>query len=312
MLEPNKYYIQEIQDLNDLFLISYVIIDDIYQRVVPDEVRLRRNYKVAKLSDSEIITLSIIGEMHGISSERAWLNYISKNFKHLFPNLCSRTRFNRTRRHLERVINLIRIELSHILGYTNQDIYIVDSMPIKTAEFGRAYFSKSHKGDVGYGYCASKKERYYGFKLHASIALDGYITNIELTPANIDDRKMVRELFPNNTNAKYVLADKGYISEKLAEELKEELGITLLALKRDNSKDPYPKELRNTIGRHRRRIETTFSQLHEQFQMGKILTHTIIGLKVRIQSKILGHNIAYFINVCLGNPLRGQIKHLIF
>lgn len=42
-----------------------------------------------------------------------------------------------------------------------------------------------------------------------------------------------------------VLGDKGYIGDKIAQELKTEKNMTLLALKRNNIKNPYPKDLRN-------------------------------------------------------------------
>ena len=109
-----------------------------------------------------------------------------------------------------------------------------------------------------------------------------------------------------------VLGDKGYIGDQFAEELKQEKGITLLALKRNNSKNPYPKDLRNWISKHRRRIETTFSQLVDQFGVNQVLANSFSGLKARLQSKILGHNILCFINKCLGNEAAAQIKHLIF
>ena len=109
-----------------------------------------------------------------------------------------------------------------------------------------------------------------------------------------------------------VLADKGYTGDRLSADIQTEKGITLLALKRNNSKNPYPKTLRNWISKHRRRIETSFSQLVDQFHINEVLANSLDGLKARIQSKILGHNIAYFMNKCLGMEATGQIKHLIF
>ena len=85
-----------------------------------------------------------------------------------------------------------------------------------------------------------------------------------------------------------------------------------MALKRNNSKNLYPKTLRNCISRHRRRIETSFAQLANQFHVNEVLANSIDGLKARIESKILGHNISYFMNRCLGNKETGQIKYLIF
>lgn len=311
MLELKDYSVQEIENLKDFFLVSYVIIDDIYQRIIPNQVRYRRNYDCSKLSDSEIITLAIVGEIHGTASEKVWFNYVRKNFKDLFPNLGHRTRFNRTRRNLTNVIDAIRKEIGRYLGYTQSDIFMVDSMPIPVCGFGRAHFGKRFRDISSYGYCASKKESYYGLKLHALVTLDGYITDIELTAANVDDREVLWELLPNNYQST-VLADKGYTGDRLSADIQTEKGITLLALKRNNSKKPYPKALRNWISKHRRRIETSFSQLVEQFHINEVLANSLDGLKARIQSKILGHNIAYFMNKCLGMEATGQIKHLIF
>ena len=311
MLELKDYSVQEIENLKDFFLVSYVIIDDIYQSIIPDQVRYRRNYACSKLSDSEIITLAIVGEIHGTSSEKAWFNYVRKNFKDLFPNLGHRTRFNRTRRNLTKVIDAIRKEIGRYLGYSQSDIFIVDSMPIPVCGFGRAHFGKRLRDISSYGYCASKKESYYGLKLHALVTLDGYITDIELTAANVDDREVLWELLPKKYQP-MVLADKGYTGDRLSADIQTEKGITLLALKRNNSKNPYPKTLRNWISKHRRRIETSFSQLVDQFHINEVLANSLDGLKARIQSKILGHNIAYFMNKCLGMEATGQIKHLIF
>lgn len=82
----------------DFILTVYVIIDELYHQIAPPEVSLRRNILEAKLSDSEIITISICGKLAGIDSENVWFSFVKKNYRHLFPKICSRSRFNRTRR----------------------------------------------------------------------------------------------------------------------------------------------------------------------------------------------------------------------
>ena len=84
----------------DFILTAFVIIDELYFRYVPDAVSKRRNVLNAKLSDSEIITISICGELIGVDSENAWFSFVKKNYHHLFPGIGSRSRFNRTRRAL--------------------------------------------------------------------------------------------------------------------------------------------------------------------------------------------------------------------
>ena len=68
MLAVNNYYIQELENLTDLFTNIFVIIDDIYNETTRINIRNRRYLKGSKLYDSEIITISIIGELLTIDS----------------------------------------------------------------------------------------------------------------------------------------------------------------------------------------------------------------------------------------------------
>src|SRR5699024_2024041 len=97
-----------IATFEDFILTAFVIIDELYFRYVPDAVSKRRNVFNAKLSDSEIITISICGELIGVDSENAWFSFVKKNYHHLFPAIGSRSRFNRTRRALLQTTELIR------------------------------------------------------------------------------------------------------------------------------------------------------------------------------------------------------------
>ncbi|ONI46293.1 hypothetical protein AN641_01885 [Candidatus Epulonipiscioides gigas] len=248
MLELNNYYKPLIENVKDLFLSCYVIVDDIYQQVIPKSIQNRKNIVKANLSDSEIITIAIMGEVCGIDSENAWFKYVSKNFKDLFPTIGDRSRYNRTRRNLWNVIEVITI--------------------------------------------------------------DGYITNIAITGANIDDRKALYDIL--HSKKATIIVDKGYISEEITNDLKETKNITLLSIKRSNSKTQYPRELKKWIGKNRKRIETIFSQLTEQFNISKVLANSITGFKTRIQGKILAHNLLCFMNQTLGKNEIGQIKHIIY
>ena len=89
-----------IATFEDFILTTYVIIDELYHQFALPEVAKRRHVLDAKLSDSEIITISLCGELLGVDSENAWFSFVKKNYRHLFPQLCSRSRFNRTRRAL--------------------------------------------------------------------------------------------------------------------------------------------------------------------------------------------------------------------
>lgn len=189
MLELSNHNITtSIENLKDLITVCFVIIDDTYQQVTPNFVKNRRNVNFSLMHDSEIIAIALVGDLFTVDSEKAWLGYCKKNLKDLFPQFCGRARFNRTRRTLFKIIEIIRKRLNEMLGNQYDNHRIVNSMPIYACKFGRAHFHKTFKGVAAYGKCASKKETYYGFKLHTFITLVGHLTDYLLTSANVDDR----------------------------------------------------------------------------------------------------------------------------
>lgn len=300
------------ENLEDFILTAYVIIDDLYKLYAPPSVAKRRHVSKAKLSDSEIITISICGELIGIDSENAWYNFVNRNYRHLFPCLCSRSRFNRTRRALLQTTELLRQKLLQVFSMPHSQYYIADSFPLAVCKFGRARYCRSYREDgADYGKCPSKKETYFGYKVHALITLEGYITTFEITPASVDDREGLKDILINQ-HGLVILGDKGYVGELLTQELHEQ-GICLMALKRSNCKTDWPKTVRQQIFRLRRRVETVFSQLCEQFNAQRVLAKKFQGLCTRLVSKILAYNICLVINhLFYGCDSLGNIKSLIF
>lgn len=102
-------------------------------RYAPPEVAKRRHVMDAKLTDFEIITISLCGELVGINSENAWYSFVKKNYRHLFPNLCSRSHFNRTRRALLQTTELLRQKLSTTFMMPCSRFFIVDNFPSPSA-----------------------------------------------------------------------------------------------------------------------------------------------------------------------------------
>ena len=312
MLEFNNYYIQDQENLTDLFTNIFVIIDDIYNEIIPITVSNRRNIKDSKLSDSEIITISIVGELLTIDSEKAFFSLLKREYKNLFPKIGDRTRFNRTKRNLYWVISKIREHISSFMQSYSNNIKIVDSMPIPVCEFGRAHFSKCFKGEASYGRCPSKKQTYFGFKFHDLTTIDGFLSDYIITPANVDDRNAVWDLCDKYKSIS-IIGDKGYVNKRLTPELKVERDINLLFLKRVNSKDNYPKDIRQLIFKARRRIETSFSQLAEQLNLNKVKSKSMLGFITRTSIKVLAHNILFLINKLMGNEDSiSKIKRLVF
>ena len=102
-----------------------------------------------------------------------------------------------------------------ILPYSQY--FVIDSFPLAVCKFGRARYCQSFRGDgADYGKCPSKKETYFGFKVHALITLEGVITSFEITPTSTDDREEPRDLAANHSGVT-ILGDKGYTGEAFAQ-----------------------------------------------------------------------------------------------
>lgn len=312
MLKFQNDYTTLIATFEDFILLVFTIIDDLYQQFVPASVSQRRNVNTAKMSDSEIITLSICGELVGIDSENAWYSFVKRNYRHLFPRLCSRTRFNRTRRALLQVTELLRQKLAQAFPIPDSRYFVIDSFPLPVCKFGRARYCHSFRADgANYGRCPSKKETYFGFKVHALITLEGYITAFEVTPASVDDREGLRDLAENRFGL-VILGDKGYTGESLYDDMCRK-GICLMSLKPSNYKNNWPREIRQLIFRFRRRVETVFSQLSGQLNAERVLAKSFRGLCTRLQNKVLGHNLCMAFNSIFQQACDiGKIKQLIF
>lgn len=100
---------------------------------------------------------------------------------------------------------------------------------------------------------------FFGFKLHLVVNDQGELLNVVLTPGNTDDRtpvlKLLQQLFGK------VFADKGYVSQKLAQQLLESAGIPLITKLKRNMKQRLMPLSERLMLRKRSIIETIIDQL---------------------------------------------------
>lgn len=274
------------ENIKDLFEEMKNKITPIYEKVIPNKIKQRKNKYQAKMSDVEIIAIQLIIEILRQSQTRGY-HFLKANFKGLV-NYIERSRFTRTVNNLSQVIKKIREEI-----YKVEEYEIIDSCPIHTATTSRGWQTKRLKEESSYGYCATKKEYYYGMKLHITVSLSGFVKECIVTKAKCDDREALLEM-GRIIRSKSVIGDKGYVGiERI---MKEENDINLYALKRKTSTKSLPKEFRNIISRLRKRVETTFAQLIHYFNIQQVKAKSKLGFIARLESKLLCFNLLCIIS----------------
>jgi hypothetical protein len=298
-----------INDFDDFCLWMYVIVDDIWQQIAPI---FKRPGPAPQCSDSELLTMALIGECRGWEVETEMLSHWQEH-RDLFPCILSQSRFNRRRRYLMAAFNLVRRVVLEWLDLAQDRQCLIDSLPIPVVQF---YLVPSSTGDwkaygATFGKVASKKQTIFGYKLHLLITLRGVILDFELAPANICDLEVGFELLMEHSDLD-VLGDKAYISADKAAQLWQQNRVRLKTLPRRNQRQQLSPSVKHLFNAVRQVIETVNGQLSEQFNIETNHAHSFLGLCTRLHTKLAAHTLCIYINRLLGKPRFLQVKALAF
>lgn len=249
-----------------------------------------------QFSDLEVVSLVLTAEYMSLDSESWLFKKIKSDYAADFPNLIERTRFNRRKRQLFPVFEKIRQQLAaKFLAF--EDYFIVDSIPLEVCKIVREKRSKickeTFQTSPDKGFCASQNRYFYGYKLQGVCSVNGIFHSIELTKASVHDATFLGDCNIQLADS-VLIGDKGYLSSSIQLDLFESANIRLETPMRSNQKNYRKQEwiLRKT----RKRIETLFSQLCDQFMIQRNYAKTFLGFKTRILSKITTLTLIQFIN----------------
>lgn len=298
-----------IESFDDFCTWMYMIVDDIWQQIAP---LFKRPGPKPVCSDSELITMAIVGECRGWDVETEMLSHWREH-QDLFPNIPSQSRFNRRRRNLMLAFNLIRRTVLQMLDLAQDTQCVIDSLPVPVVQF---YLVPGSTGDwkahgAAFGKVSSRSETIFGYKLHLLVTMGGLILDFELAPANATDLQVGFEMLTEHTDLD-VLGDKAYISAEKAAQLWQHNRVRLRTIPRRNQKKQLPDHLKRIHNKVRQIIETVNGQLSEQFNIEKNHAHTFWGLCTRLYTKLTAHTLCIYLNRLLGNSNFLQIKALAF
>lgn len=270
---------------------NYERILEVLRKISTDR-QLPMQRRRPTMSDLEVISLSLTAEYMGIDSE----NDLFRKLPCCLQGKIERTVYNRRKRRLMPYQNAIRLELAESFN-ESEDVFIVDSMPLEVCKIARSSRSKICREELysmpAKGYCASQKMYYYGYKLHAVCSLKGVFQAIDLTPANVHDIHYLNDIKYQLSDCT-LLGDKGYLSQVTQLNLFEYANIRLDTPKRNNQKDSKPQF--SLFRKSRKRIETLFSQMCDQFMVRRNYAKSFDGFKTRILTKITAMTVIQYIN----------------
>jgi len=233
------------------------------------------------MSKSEVISICMLFHLSGFRCfKHFYMFYVQRHMQAEFPQTVSYNRFVELS---QGVLLPMSVFLKTCCLGLCTGISFVDSTPIRVCNNKRIKRNKVFKGIAEVG--KSTMGWFYGFKLHLVINDKGEILNFAITQANVDDREPLKsEGFLRAVFGK-LFADKGYISEKLANILFVN-DIHLITSIRNNMKNSLMAMNDKIMLRKRSVIETVNDELknicqvehsrHRSFT--NFLTNLIAGL----------------------------------
>lgn len=285
------------------------ICKEFSKNLVTERGNLPRRGVVPRFSDLEVIALSLTAEKLSIDSESLLFSYL-QDYKAEMPNLISRRQYNDRRKFTANLCEQIRKRIAQAID-GDEDYFCIDSKPIPVCRIARAKRCKLGKNDFStapnYGFCAAQNTHYYGYKLHALCGLKGVIHSYDLSKASVDDRYWLQDIkyeYQQST----IIGDKGYLKASLQLDLFETVQIHLEVPYRLNQKDWKPTF--KPFAKARKRVETLFSQLDDQFMVCRNYAKQQVGLFARIISKVSAMTVLQYINFINNKPI-GRIKYAL-
>ena len=285
--------------ISEIMLTIFVLVDDWYQEHANDFRKGRPGQK-PEISDSEVMTVMLAMDFISFPSERQYLAYIRANHLDLFPKLLEQSQFNRRARMVAPLHEEFRQDWLVRMGATLTCAGLLDTKPIPVVGYRRSKKRSDFLGCATYGYCASKKMYYFGYKLVAITSLEGIPLVYDLVPANTDERKAADELL-DRLSGFDLFADKGFLGKAWQAEIHQHTGNAIWTPKRKNQSQQQSQVFERWINRLRLRIEGLFNEIQNVGKnIERLLAKTVLGLCSRIVAKMTSHLLKYILRFNFG------------
>lgn len=318
-------------DLETFLTGLYVIVDDLYQDHIQPQMPASGG-PPAQMSDSEVLCLGVAAQWQsGVpwKSERGVLRYVHKHLRPLFPTLLSQSAFNRRLRRLWGAFIMIQDCLAKVLT-TSQEFDVMDGFPIPVAHGARS-FHPGFLADIARIGKGGNDRYFYGIRMMMVVSQDGVATGWALASGNVQERWVAELLFSTragmprlqgpldpdtgqpkvtppsewmapvpscgSASNKPVMTDSGFRGDDWLAHWAEAYGVHVFPLPKGMSRSQ-----RYEWSSARQVVETTFSNLSENFGLKYPGAHTPWGLLMRVAAKVAAYNLGILMNRMLGRP----------
>ncbi len=267
----------------------YLFVCQIYDTYSETCFQRASNNSEPLFTDQELITIWFFAHLSGFSQKKQMHTFIKNYWFDWFPLLPAYQTFVYRLNQLEASFQTCGKVLSALLHETcaPEVDQIIDSFPVMLASNGHSYTARVARSTANVGYCAAKKTRFHGVRLHISAARRvGTLplpTRIWLARGSVYDSKAFKEQSPA-VSADALFGDLAYRDKELMAFLEEQNTQLITPIKKPKAKDLTEKEKYHNrlVAKFRQPIESLFNWIIEKTNIQK-------ASKVRSTDALLIH-----------------------
>jgi hypothetical protein len=296
-------------DLDTLATALYVKIDDLLKDS-PQHAPWRPAVGIRpRISDAELITLSVMQALLSFTSEARWLRHARAHLMHLFPYLPGQSGYNKRLRKLAGTVNWLIRQLAVDTSVWSDDVWVVDSTPIECARSRDVVRGSDLAGWAQYGYCASHSRYFWGLRLHLIATLHGLPVGFALTGAKADERQTLLDILGDDPAlvaarpGQTLIADKHYYGRDFETTLTQ-AGLRLLRPTRQGEPQRHDQRIFKPL---RQTIESIFDTGKGQLDLERHGGHTPAGVLIRVLQRLLALTAAIWHNDHTGRPIKRSL-----
>ncbi len=245
----------------------------------------------AQLSTAEVMTIAVVAAEFFTGNQQKALDFLST---HGYMAPLSKSRFNRRLHRIpETLWQMALFVLAQIHQKTNPDqVHVVDTFPVPVCHNMRIRRCKLYRDEAFRGYCASKRQYYFGLKVCVIVTEAGAPVEFVLAPASTADITALRSMDLHLPEGSELFGDTGFLDTELQRVLgQQEAGLVRLVVpRRSNMKEQLDGCLEYVCGVSRKRVETTFSQLTERLARS-VHAVTPRGFELKVMLTVLAFSI---------------------
>ncbi len=257
--------------MENLLIQIYLFVCHVYDTSPQTCYQRLSNNRETLFTDQELMTIWFFAHLEGCFEKKMMHRLIAKYWLDWFPHLPSYQTFVLRLNRLEPTFQTFGAFLSSAFSttHTPEADHLVDSLPVMLARHGHSYKARVGREVADIGYCAAKKTRFHGVRLHlvaqrraGSLPLP---SQVWLCAASHHDSKAFIEQQPEIAETS-LFGDLAYPTPEIIAHLKEQQTRLMTPQKKPKGAELTDDEkyYNRLVRRIRQPIESLFNWVQEK------------------------------------------------